>query len=379
MRTSSSACLVAFGVLGAAQVRAQVPAGENGGGAFVSAAALGGGAGEPGTLREAALAGRSIVLTGRGVGAAAPATYVVRSGDTLWDICAAGLGSPWLWPQVWSLNPEITNPHWIYPGQVVRLRRAGVAAPVAAVSPGDLAAMGWATGGAVLFRIEGFVEKDMEEVPGSIVASWEDEMLLAYPDLLYVRFREGFPVQAGQQYTIYRPRETVYDTVEDEEGDPVELGRIVEILGIGVVASFDPDARLARLRVIESVNPIERGDSVGPVQRNFVVSEPRAAEVDLDGTIVASLRPRALQGQGFVVFVNRGSEAGVRDGNRFQIIRANDHYRSSRGMDVPVDLPFEWIGECQVLEARRLASTCIVTASRLELGVGDRVNLIRGH
>ena len=46
--------------------------------------------------------------------------HVVEDGDTLWDICEAVLGRPELWPRVWSMNPEITNPHWIYPGDIIR-------------------------------------------------------------------------------------------------------------------------------------------------------------------------------------------------------------------------------------------------------------------
>lgn len=343
-------------------------------------------------IRDAARSGGSVAITGRP--AAAPARYVVRRGDTLWDICIANLHNPWLWPEVWSLNPEITNPHWIYPGQVIRLRLGdGAGAAAAAGAWGEPTTLGRLAGGTVFFRSEGYIDEnapdedlDEDEIPeeqqppGRIVASWEDEMMLAYPDLLYVRFDENFPVQAGQEHTIYRVRETVYDIVdEDSEEEPRRLGRIVEILGTGTVLSYDPEAHLARVQVVESVNPIERGDFVGPVQRNFVVSEPRAAEVDLDGRIVATLRPRINNGQGFVAFVNRGYEDGVRDGNRFQIIRANDHYLESRHQDVPADLPFEWIGECQVIEARKTASTCLITASTREIFVGERVTLSRGQ
>lgn len=338
-------------------------------------------------IREAARTGGSVSITGRPV--AAPARYVVRRGDTLWEICSSNLRNPWLWPEVWSLNPEITNPHWIYPGQVLRLRLGDGGAQ----SWGEPTTLARVSGGTVYYRSEGYVDEnapdedlDEDEIPeeqqppGRVVASWEDEMLLAFPDLLYVRFDEDFPVEAGQQHTIYRVRETIYDYVdEDSDDEPRRLGRIVEILGTGSVLSYDHEAHLARVQLVESINPIERGDFVGPIQRNFIVSEPRAAEADLDGRIVATLRPRVNNGQGFVVFINRGYEDGVRDGNRFQIIRANDHYLESMGEDVPADLPFEWIGECQVLEARQTASTCLITASTREIFVYERVTLSRGQ
>ena len=48
-------------------------------------------------------------------------THVVVKGDTLWDICESLYGDPWVWPKVWQLNQHITNPHWIYPGDQIRL------------------------------------------------------------------------------------------------------------------------------------------------------------------------------------------------------------------------------------------------------------------
>jgi hypothetical protein len=55
-----------------------------------------------------------------------PELHVVRTGDTLWDICTYYFNDPWQWPKVWSYNAQITNPHWIYPGDLVRLLPRGV-------------------------------------------------------------------------------------------------------------------------------------------------------------------------------------------------------------------------------------------------------------
>src|SRR5438876_6556480 len=47
-------------------------------------------------------------------------THAVQSGDTLWDLCSKYLNSPWYWPKIWSYNPQISNPHWIFPGNELR-------------------------------------------------------------------------------------------------------------------------------------------------------------------------------------------------------------------------------------------------------------------
>jgi nucleoid-associated protein YgaU len=51
----------------------------------------------------------------------APENYVIQRGDTLWDLSGKFLESPWYWPKLWSYNPQIENPHWIYPGNPLRL------------------------------------------------------------------------------------------------------------------------------------------------------------------------------------------------------------------------------------------------------------------
>src|SRR5207248_2604701 len=58
-----------------------------------------------------------------------PPSHTVKKGDTLWDICDGYFGNPWQWPRVWSYNPEILNPHWIYPGEIVRLKKDGTLVP----------------------------------------------------------------------------------------------------------------------------------------------------------------------------------------------------------------------------------------------------------
>ena len=74
-------------------------------------------------LGEATRNRQGIVIGGSGQ-RVVPEIYTVRRGDTLWDITGRYYGNPWYWPRVWSYNPEVTNPHWIYPLDRLRLRRA---------------------------------------------------------------------------------------------------------------------------------------------------------------------------------------------------------------------------------------------------------------
>jgi hypothetical protein len=68
-----------------------------------------------------------------------PDTYSIRPGDTLWDLSGRFLNNPWYWPKIWSYNPEITNPHWIYPGNLLRFYPSAEESPTR-VEPVDAVA-----------------------------------------------------------------------------------------------------------------------------------------------------------------------------------------------------------------------------------------------
>src|SRR5512137_2371998 len=82
----------------------------------LAVAGLGSVATAPGVAQAQAEAGRSMSVP---ISPNAPERYVVKKGDTLWDISAMYLSEPWYWPEIWYVNPSIANPHLIYPGDVL--------------------------------------------------------------------------------------------------------------------------------------------------------------------------------------------------------------------------------------------------------------------
>jgi len=51
--------------------------------------------------------------------------YIVKQGDTLWDLSATFLNNPFAWPDLWSRNKHIQDPHWIYPGDSLNIEGLG--------------------------------------------------------------------------------------------------------------------------------------------------------------------------------------------------------------------------------------------------------------
>jgi hypothetical protein len=337
-------------------------------------------------LSQAAREGASVVITESGQTPETYAepvqidTYAVKEGDTLWDICSTHFGDPYVWPRIWSYNPKVTNPHWIYPGDVLWLT------PPSAMSqtPASAAVTPTATpttaaprrGGEILFRNRGFVDKEILRKSGTLVGSQKEISLLGQFDEVYVEFENNNEIAPGQEYAVFEALREV-KSVEDRGS---EMGVLVEILGTARVTSFDKEKGVARVVIDESFQPIERGAMVGPVNRKFHLVAPVPNDRELKGHIIAFLDPVKMAATHQIAFVDRGSEQGVREGNRFFVIEKRDAYRKS--LDKPDDrkgYPFEVLAELRVVEARPNTSTCLVTAAVRELEVGAEVEMVKGY
>lgn len=332
--------------------------------------------------------GGGIVETGDGPvqvhGGSVPPAHSVRRGDTLWDISWFYYNNPWEWPRVWSYNPEITNPHWIYPGDQVRLYEGGQAPPPPNSGGGKgtgpdqpIAAPAQTGEGFFELRQLAFVGNEDLKAAIRIDGSPEEKMLLAAGDEVYLTYPKERPPKVGQRYSVYEERKKVK---HPETGK--DVGAYVKIVGEVEVISVKQDKR-ARAVILDSVDVIERGQRVGPLQRQFKNVDPTPAEVDLEGTIVADISADQLIGARQVVVLDRGSEHRVKVGNKLHVVRRGDAYAKVMGPRSNVGkndtrFPARSIGEVLVVQAGKRNSIAVVTRSDKEFGVGDHVLMVRG-
>jgi hypothetical protein len=311
-------------------------------------------------------------------------THVVRKGDTLWGISATYFRNPWYWPKLWAFNPSITNPHWIYPGDIIKLSAGGPAVAEQPVKPENPTATEETpklvsrapvqTG--LFLRQNGFVEPKELEKAATIIGSKEEKIMLSTLDDAYVQFSDKQPMAPGEKYTVYKPIRTVKHPQTGKR-----LGEIVEIFGEVVVKSVT-DGKIARCTIIDSTDTIERGYKVGPLRRTFKQVQPKPADHDLAAVVVATLRPVELVGTDMLVFIDRGTQDGVELGNQFTIVRRGDGYQPLLWRGDPIDdkrFPREIVGQVQVVDLRDRLATGWVTRSNREARIGDRVELHRGE
>lgn len=333
-------------------------------------------------------------------------TYTVVRGDTLWDLSARFLSDPWAWPKIWSSNPQIANPHWIYPGNVLRIGPGGTLEPVVAgddqppadelgdiQAPRDLAdfskgelgksglalddpddvlvtgpkRIGFVPGKGTLTRRDSFVTRRELADSGVITAAFEDKLLLTVHDRAYADFR-GAAVKAGDTYAVFTTEREILHPVTKQP-----FGYRTRILGKVRVVAVD-DARSATIEVVEAYAPIERGAWLAAgADKGLRRVQQRPATKEIDGVIVASQSDDVAEiAEHHVVYVDKGTADGVQEGNVFTVLRSGDPYGKQATLTPDETLPNEEIGALLVLDAKENASTALVVRSARELVIGDR-------
>lgn len=270
-----------------------------------------------------------------------PDRYVVQKGDTLWDISAKFLKQPWLWPEIWEVNPQIENPHLIFPGDEVYLRFVD-GQPVVSVRRGEPGeAPGEEAAGTVRRRLPGGTDKlspaireseiaeAIPTIPIDIIQQFlqrprlvtEDEMrdapyvvsvgteaLIGKPgEKIYVR---GINGEAAPRYTIYRKGQEYVDPDRDDEVLGFEAIHIADAV---TEDSSDP----ATMMVTSAQRELLNGDRLLPVveEEVFTAFMPRAPEADVSGQIISVFEGVSQIGQYQVVVLNLGLENGIEVGH----------------------------------------------------------------
>jgi hypothetical protein len=323
-----------------------------------------------------------------------PDTHNVHRGDTLWGICGYYYHNPYQWPRVWSYNPQIQNPHWIYPGDQVKLRDNSVGSTGPAATPmmrsGSLTDRHRQVPPDTIFlRNQGFIEDESSNW-GELNGSREDKMFLSDFDEVYLRITSNHDVKVGQELTVYRP-------IKD-----VGNGKLIEIQGTVKVDQYNAQEHIARARVTETLDTIERGARIGPITRKFEVVPPVRNDKDVEASVLTSVHQHAFYGQNQVVFIDKGSEDGLAPGNRLFIIRKGDGFHATQptgtnakriaienespgameDITKPRDdgsLPEEVIAEIRVISTKQHTAMTMVTLSRREVEVGEHAFARKGY
>jgi hypothetical protein len=324
-----------------------------------------------------------------------PQTYIVQEGDTLWDISSVFLRDPWYWPEIWYKNPQIENPHLIYPGDTLAIVYVGGERRVELQSRGtDKSLPSQTMGGLRVVKINPrvrsqpidatipmipidkirhllerplIVDEETLKKSAYVLSSLDNHLINSLDDKLYVR---NLDTSSGTgRYHIYRPNRPLYDPVTNEL-----LG--YEALYVGeskLLLRGDP----ASVRVTDSEREILRNDRVMPLdnvnfERDFY---PRAPDTDVSGEIVALLNAISQSGAFQTIAINLGNRDGVESGNVLRILRNGDVIPDPNEPDpkFTVRLPDEQIGVAMIIRSFEKMSYALIMEANMPVSVKDYV------
>lgn len=312
-----------------------------------------------------------------------PDQYTVQKGDTLWDISNRFLSTPWLWPEIWHVNPEIDNPHLIYPGDVIRLvyidgkpyltldRTVKMAPGATRLSPSIRVMSDEDAISAIpLDRVNSFLsrsrivsEEELAQGP-HILAGPERRLIVGEGDRVYARgdFDDGV-----NNYGVYRKQKVYVDPITKEY-----LG--THALSIGTVSVITTEEDIATLRVTRSSEEMRPADRLLPSEERAIDSTfyPSAPDNKLEGLILAVEGGVTQVGKMDVVMINLGEREGLYVGNVLATYKVGETVRD-RVTNKMVKLPDERAGLVMVFRTFEKMSFGLVLEADRPLAVNDRL------
>lgn len=299
--------------------------------------------------------------------------YTVKKGDTLWDLSARFADSPWLWPQLWSENKQIANPHWIYPGERIRLFHVkGMKTFVQKngeknrpIKETEAKAKQTAYYRYASINSVGFIRKDPVIPQGAIFAVEDDKQFISAGDVIYIRPKGNANLMPGSKYTIYRTLKPVSDETMDSR-----VGTQHFFTGVVEITQKAPDFAVGR--VVQSYRTIYVNDLLMPYKKRSPRIDLTESKTGLRGKIISAEDQTGIFGDGNIAFINKGRQDGIKTGQSYSI-----YYQKKERIDPnknkTVLLPPVVYGAVLVLLTEPTTATVLITRSDQSIHPGATI------
>jgi len=307
--------------------------------------------------------------------------HKVVKGDTLWDITQTELNDPYLWPKVWEENPWIETPHWIYPGQIIKiplyLNQKGNREEETSSKPATASqetaeeisskpatasqetAKVEVKNGVVQIIKQPLINKSLlmasgyisDTVPGigQIVDSPSQQIIFGNDDLVDVSVDR--PIQVGDKFYVIEASGPVEHPITGKE-----IGYVITIGGIVEIVKIKNGETMAK--ITKSFREITKGDRLDPyydIESPITTGHFRSP--DINGMIIATGNNMVLQSMLDIIYIDKGCKDGIEAGDTFRTIAVNAH-------TVPN-------GVIQVINCMPHTATAIIKQSSMPVSPGN--------
>ncbi|MDT0199087.1 MULTISPECIES: LysM peptidoglycan-binding domain-containing protein [unclassified Acinetobacter] len=321
----------------------------------------------------------------------APNVYVVKKGDTLWDISKRFLKNPVRWPEIWASNKHVKNPHWIFPGD--RLLMCDYQGrPIIGKDEGDgcegiISRYLGITSLQPQIRAES-LNNTIPVIPLEHIKQWLERYTLLAPDSVqgtpYILgtadqrvlagkgqkvYARGHGLEVGQRYAVYREAEPYVFT--DANGKKYTAALELQQVASGIAVRGEGD--VTTLELTDSYNAeVRRGDRVLPEYDPMLPTlfyPTNAENIAAGGQIVRVLGSIGTAARHSVVTIDRGTAHGVQTGHVFSVNQKGEVVTDPKTKE-RVQLPGERIGQIMVFKTFDQLSYAYVLESELPIKVG---------
>ena len=308
--------------------------------------------------------------------------HIVEKGDTLWSICEQYYGDPYLWPELWEMNKFITNPHWLTPGDVIKLLEYEEKEPepvkkyeeeklepvkkIATLEKEPLEGppMGIDVSSLTDTRALGCFRQEMIEPWGRIFEFKTERILLGKGDTAYAKmYKED--IKPGDKFTIY----SISDPV-DHPTTGKEFGYAYSFKGILEIEKTQEDYHVAKIS--ESFRTIYKDDLLIPYHPVSSCLLPIPCKGTVTAYIVAAKDDLDLLGQYSVVYLDAGHTGGVVRGNLLEAIEEKESISDPQKKEI-VALPPTILGKILILETTESTSTGVVFWASKDFTNGTKI------
>ncbi len=311
-----------------------------------------------------------------------PERYVVVKGDTLWDISSHFLRDAWRWPEIWHINPDINNPHLIYPGDVIyltyrdgrpvlelqrglqaiklspKIRSSKLSEALPAIPPGAIKQF--------LKRPLIISENELEN-SGYLISAEDKRLISGVNNKIYVR---NLNYELGSDYRVFRLNHEYYNPNDEDD----LLGyEVIHVSNARLVREGDP----ATLVLTEAFRETLLGDRVMPASKEHISQGfmPHAPLDDVRGTIISIMDGVSRAGQYQAITINLGTQENIERGHVLAIYQSGRKVRDtiSRRAGETIALPEERTGLVMVFKVFERVSYALIMNATRDIRIGDTV------